>query len=105
MGERELDARSDVYALGCVTYEMLTGEPPFTGPTAQSIVAKVMTERPAPPSAARDTVPDEVDDAVLAALNGDDAVGAAVTACAVLLGFTVLLAAVLLKVFRWSPRR
>jgi ABC-2 type transport system permease protein len=46
-----------------------------------------------------------LNDAVLAALNGDDAVGAAVTACAVLLGFTVLLAAVLLKVFRWSPRR
>ncbi len=68
MGERELDARSDVYALGCVTYEMLTGEPPFTGPTAQAIVAKVMTERPAPPSTVRDTVADALDQAVLRAL-------------------------------------
>ena len=43
MGEREITARSDVYALGAMTYEMLAGEPPFTGPTAQAIIAKVMT--------------------------------------------------------------
>jgi eukaryotic-like serine/threonine-protein kinase len=68
LGEREITARSDVYALGCVLYEMLLGEPPFTGPTAQAIVAKVMTETPAPPSRHRSTVPEAVDDAVLTAL-------------------------------------
>ncbi|HET9293384.1 MAG TPA: protein kinase, partial [Gemmatimonadales bacterium] len=68
MGEREITARSDVYALGCVLYEMLLGEPPFTGPTAQSIVAKVMTEKPAPLMARRDRIPPEVEDAVLTAL-------------------------------------
>ena len=68
MGEREITARSDVYALGAMTYEMLLGEPPFTGPTAQAIVAKVMTEKPAPLVARRETVPVPVEAAVLTAL-------------------------------------
>jgi Tol biopolymer transport system component len=68
MGEREITARSDVYALGAMTYEMLLGEPPFTGPTAQSIVAKVMTEKPAALTARRDRIPATVEDAVLTAL-------------------------------------
>ena len=68
MGDKGVDARADVYALGAVTYEMLTGEPPFTGPTAQAIVAKVMTEAPRLLSSQRPTVPGEVEDAVLTAL-------------------------------------
>ncbi|HEX4935904.1 MAG TPA: serine/threonine-protein kinase, partial [Gemmatimonadaceae bacterium] len=57
MGERAIDARADVYALGAITYEMLAGEPPFTGPNVQAIVARVLTERPRPLRAIRDTVP------------------------------------------------
>jgi serine/threonine-protein kinase len=68
MGEREITARSDVYALGCVLYEMLVGEPPFTGPTAQSIVAKVLTEVPRPLLPQRHTIPPHVEAAVLQAL-------------------------------------
>ena len=68
MGDRELTPRSDVYALGAMTYEMLLGEPPFTGPTAQSIVAKVMTEKPAALLPRRDRIPPHVEDAVLTAL-------------------------------------
>ncbi len=68
MGEREITARSDVYALGCITYEMLTGEPPFTGATAQAIIARVLTEEPRPLSIQRRTVPPGVEAAVLTAL-------------------------------------
>ncbi|MEZ4413153.1 MAG: protein kinase [Gemmatimonadales bacterium] len=68
MGDREITARSDVYALGCVTYEMLAGEPPFTGPTAQSIIARVMTEDPRTLSGQRKTIPPGVEAAVMTAL-------------------------------------
>jgi serine/threonine protein kinase len=68
MGEREITARSDVYALGCVLYELLTGDPPFTGSTAQAIVARVLTETPRPITAQRHTIPPHVEVAVLTAL-------------------------------------
>ena len=68
MGERDLDARSDLYALGAMLYEMLAGEPPFTGPTAQAIVAKVMMGSPEPITTYRSTTPTHVADAVMAAL-------------------------------------
>jgi len=68
MGDREITARSDVYALGCVTYEMLAGEPPFTGPTAQSIIARVMTESPRTLTGQRKTIPPGVEAAVMTAL-------------------------------------
>jgi serine/threonine-protein kinase len=68
MGEKTLDARADVYALGAMTYEMLAGEPPFTGPTMQAIVARVMTERPRPLAEARESVTPGVAAAVHRAL-------------------------------------
>ncbi|MEP7105640.1 MAG: LpqB family beta-propeller domain-containing protein [Chloroflexota bacterium] len=68
MGEREITARSDVYALGAVLYEMLTGDPPFTGSTAQAVVARVVTESPRPMLPQRHTIPRHVEAATLTAL-------------------------------------
>jgi len=68
MGERTIDARSDVYALGAVLYEMLAGDAPFTGGSVQAIVAKVLSERPTAPHTLRDTVPTHVEQAVFTAL-------------------------------------
>ena len=68
-GDRTLDARSDIYALGCVTYEMLAGEPPYLGNTAQAIVAKILTEAPTPVRKRRGSVPPHVEAAVQVALS------------------------------------
>ncbi len=68
MGERSIDARSDLYALAAVTYEMLVGEPPFTGPTVQAILARVMTEEPRPLVAQRKAIPDHVEYALMRGL-------------------------------------
>jgi eukaryotic-like serine/threonine-protein kinase len=68
MGERTIDARSDIYALGAVTYEMLVGEAPFTGPSVQAIVARLMSEEPRSLGAQRKAIPEQVEYAVMRSL-------------------------------------
>ncbi|MGD2122711.1 MAG: protein kinase [Gemmatimonadota bacterium] len=67
-GEGGVDARSDLYSLAAVVYEMLSGQPPYTGPTAQAIVAKILTERPEPLRKSRPRTPFWVEEAVDRAL-------------------------------------
>jgi serine/threonine protein kinase len=67
-GQGEIDARSDIYAMGCVVYEMLTGEPAFGGPTPQAIIARHLSEPPRSIRTVRPEVPREMEAAVLAAL-------------------------------------
>src|SRR5881398_2853623 len=67
-GDRLIDSRSDIYSLASVLYEMLAGEPPHTGPTVQSVIAKVLTDRPRPLRALRDAVPPPLEAAVQKAL-------------------------------------
>ena len=67
-GSRGIDARTDVYSLGAITYEMLAGEPPHTGASAQAIIARLMTEDPRPLQTVRRSVPPHVEDAVQRAL-------------------------------------
>lgn len=67
-GARDLDARTDVYSLGCVVYEMLAGEPPFTGPSAQAIIARHCHEAPRSIRVIRPAVPLGVERAVEKAL-------------------------------------
>lgn len=72
-GDRDVDAKTDVYALGCVLYEMMIGDPPFTAPNVQALVAKIVSETPHRLRDLRPAVPPHVDDAVQRALAKDPA--------------------------------
>jgi TolB-like protein/Tfp pilus assembly protein PilF len=67
-GERDLDARSDVYALGCVLYEMLAGQVPFTGKTAQAVLARHAVDPVPPLRTVRQAIPAALEAVVLRAL-------------------------------------
>jgi serine/threonine protein kinase len=67
-GERELDGRSDVYSLGCVLYEMLAGEPLWSGPSPVAVIAQRITESSRPLGALREGVPTAVEQAITQAL-------------------------------------
>jgi serine/threonine-protein kinase len=62
--DRDVDARSDTYALACVLYEMLAGAPPHTGPSAQAVLMRILTENPRSITEVRRSVPTHVRDAL-----------------------------------------
>ena len=68
LGSEHVDARSDIYSLGCVLYEILIGQPPFTGPNSMAIMARHSMEVVPSLQVVRASVPDEVEDAVMQAL-------------------------------------
>ena len=68
-GDKRVDRRTDVYSLAAVLYEMLVGEPPFTGKSAQAILARVIVDRPRPLRTTRNSVPLHVEQAILEALS------------------------------------
>jgi len=67
-GDKQIDARTDIYSLGALLYEMLTGDPPHTGNTAQAIMARVLTEKPRSVRATRASVPPHVEAVIERAL-------------------------------------
>ncbi len=68
VGDPALDGRSDIYSLACVLYELLAGDPPFTGRTPQAVLAKVLGEAPSSVRTVRPDVPAHVDAALMRAL-------------------------------------
>jgi serine/threonine-protein kinase len=67
-GDKAIDARTDVYSLASVLYEMLAGEAPYTGPTAQALIVKRLSEPPPSVRSLRSSVPEGVDQAIRQAL-------------------------------------
>ncbi|MDH4043339.1 MAG: serine/threonine-protein kinase [Gemmatimonadota bacterium] len=67
-GDSGVDARADIYSLGCVFYEMLVGEIPFTGPNAMAIMARHSMDNITAPSIMRQTIPPEVEDVIYKAM-------------------------------------
>ena len=75
VGEKEMDARTDVYSLGCVAYEMIAGMPAFTGPTQQSVMAQRLIHRPREMSVYRPSVPAGIERAIDACTCSNSAFG------------------------------
>ena len=68
VGDPDVDGRADIYALGCVVYEMLAGEPPFTASNVQALIAKIVADKPTRLARLRRDVPSHIEQAVHRAL-------------------------------------
>jgi serine/threonine-protein kinase len=67
-GALDLDGRTDLYSLGCMLYEMLVGQIPFTGPTAQAIIARHTMDQVPPPSIMRQSITPELEDVIFCSM-------------------------------------